>query len=95
MTTTCLLCSGRRRLDSITCYEKKAIHRGFERVQFESDLKLLVYAIHSRKRDNSEFSLILNDIILLMLSFYVNYKVRFVSRQINLVAHTLINAVNI
>ncbi|PNX63316.1 receptor-like protein kinase, partial [Trifolium pratense] len=28
---------------------KEAIHRGFERVQFESDSKLLVDAIHSRR----------------------------------------------
>ncbi|PNX60736.1 cytochrome p450, partial [Trifolium pratense] len=47
---------------------KEAIHRGFERVQFESDSKLLVDAIHSRRRSNSEFSLIVNDIILLMSS---------------------------
>jgi ribonuclease HI len=31
---------------------KEAINRGFERVQFESDSKLLVDAIHSRRRDN-------------------------------------------
>ncbi|XP_045792864.1 uncharacterized protein LOC123887934 [Trifolium pratense] len=29
---------------------KEAIHRGFERVQFESDSKLLVDVIHSRRR---------------------------------------------
>jgi hypothetical protein len=45
---------------------KEAIPRGFEGVQFESDSKLLVGAIHSRKRGNSEFNLIVNDIILLM-----------------------------
>ncbi|GAU20408.1 hypothetical protein TSUD_12260 [Trifolium subterraneum] len=34
---------------------KEAIHRGFGRVQFESDSKLLVDAIHSRRSGNSEF----------------------------------------
>jgi hypothetical protein len=54
-------------------YMKEAIHHGFLRVQFESDSKLLVDAIHSRRRNNSEFSLIVNDIILLMSSSYVNF----------------------
>jgi ribonuclease HI len=45
---------------------KEAIHRGFKRVQFESDSKLLVYAINSRRRGNSEVSLIVNAINLLM-----------------------------
>jgi hypothetical protein len=60
---------------------KEAIPRGFEGVQFESDSKLLVGAIHSRKRGNSEFNLIVNDIILLMSSSYVNFKVKFVRKQ--------------
>ncbi|CAJ2642186.1 unnamed protein product [Trifolium pratense] len=74
---------------------KEAIHHGFERVQFESDSKLLVDAIHSRRRGNSEFSLIVNDIILLMSSSYVNFEVKFVRRQANLVAHTLARAANV
>jgi hypothetical protein len=52
---------------------KEAIHHGFLRVQFESDSKLLVDAIHLRRQNNSEFSLIVNDIILLMSSSYVNF----------------------
>jgi hypothetical protein len=42
----------------------------------------------------SKFSLIVNDIILLILS-YVNFVVKFVRRQMNLVAHTLVMAANI
>ncbi|GAU35177.1 hypothetical protein TSUD_319870 [Trifolium subterraneum] len=72
---------------------KEAIHRGFGRVQFESDSKLLVDAIHSRRSDNSEFNLIVNDIILFMSS-YVNFEVKFIRRQANSVAHTLARAAN-
>jgi hypothetical protein len=42
----------------------------------------------------SEFSLIVNDFILL-ISSYVNFEVKFVRRQTNLVAHTVAKAVNI
>jgi hypothetical protein len=42
----------------------------------------------------SKFSLIVNDILLLILS-YVNFEVKFVMRQTDLVAHILIRAVNI
>ncbi|GAU40306.1 hypothetical protein TSUD_362860 [Trifolium subterraneum] len=72
---------------------KEAIHRGFGRVQFESDSKLLVDAIHSRRSGNSEFNLIVNDIILFMSS-YVNFEVKFIRRQANSVAHTLARAAN-
>ncbi|GAU48559.1 hypothetical protein TSUD_182070 [Trifolium subterraneum] len=72
---------------------KEAIHRGFERVQFESDSKLLVDAIHSRRSGNSEFNLIVNDITLCMSS-YVNFEVKLIRRQANSVAHTLARAAN-
>ncbi|PNY12884.1 biotin carboxyl carrier protein of acetyl-CoA carboxylase [Trifolium pratense] len=68
-------------------------HRGFERVQFESDSQVLVEAIRTKWRDNSEFLSIVNDIILVMLSG-VNFEVKFVRRQVNLVAHTLAKATN-
>jgi ribonuclease HI len=71
---------------------KETIHRGFERIQFESDSKLLVNAINSRRRDNSEFSLIVKDFILLMSSSNVNFEIKFVRRQTNLVTHTLTRA---
>jgi hypothetical protein len=63
---------------------KEASHRGFEGVQFESESKLLVDAIHSRRQSNSEFSLIVNDIIFLKSSSYVNFEVKFIRRQANL-----------
>ncbi|GAU35743.1 hypothetical protein TSUD_370090 [Trifolium subterraneum] len=72
---------------------KEAMHRGFERVQFESDSKLLVDAIHSRRPSNSEFNLIVNDIILFMSS-YVNFEVKFIRRKANSVARTLARAAN-
>jgi ribonuclease HI len=44
----------------------EAKHRGFERVQFESDPQVLVESIRTKRRDNSEFFSIVNDIILAM-----------------------------
>jgi hypothetical protein len=41
-----------------------------------------------------KFSLIVNDIILLILS-YVNFEVKFIRTQKNLVANTLVRAANI
>ncbi|GAU42255.1 hypothetical protein TSUD_327330 [Trifolium subterraneum] len=64
-----------------------------ERVQFESDSKLLVDVIHSRRPGNSKFNLIVNDIILFMSS-YVNFEVKFIRRQANSVAHILAMAAN-
>ncbi|PNX90009.1 cytochrome p450, partial [Trifolium pratense] len=74
---------------------KEVIHRGFEQVQFESDSELLIDAIHSRRPDNSEFNSIINDIIPLMSSSNVNFEVKFVTRQANLIAHTLARAAKI
>jgi hypothetical protein len=65
----------------------------FELVQFESDSQVLVEAIHTKRRDNSEFLSIVNDIILVMLSC-ANIEVKFIRRQMNLVAHTLATAAN-
>ncbi|GAU24203.1 hypothetical protein TSUD_23400 [Trifolium subterraneum] len=67
--------------------------RGFERVQFESDSQVLVEAIRTKKRDNSEFLSIINDIILVMLSC-PNFEVKFIRRQVNSVAHTLVRVAN-
>jgi hypothetical protein len=65
----------------------------FDRIQFESDSKLLVDAIYSRRSGNSEFHLIINDIILHMTSSHENFEVNFVRRQANLIARTLSRAV--
>ncbi|GAU21441.1 hypothetical protein TSUD_32720 [Trifolium subterraneum] len=72
---------------------EEARHRGLDRVQFESDLKVLIEAIHIKRRGNSEFLSIVHDIFSLMSSF-INFEVKFVRRQTNLVAHTLAMAVN-
>ncbi|PNX88646.1 cytochrome p450 [Trifolium pratense] len=72
---------------------KEAKHKGFEQVQFESDSQLLVEAIRTKRRDNSEFLSIVNDIILIKLSC-ANFEVKFIRRQVNLVAHTLARAAN-
>ncbi|GAU22924.1 hypothetical protein TSUD_326970, partial [Trifolium subterraneum] len=70
-----------------------ARHRGLDRVQFESDSKVLIEAIHMQRRGNSEFLSIVHDILSLMSSF-INFEVKFVRRQANLVAHTLARAAN-
>ncbi|GAU43832.1 hypothetical protein TSUD_399260 [Trifolium subterraneum] len=72
---------------------EEARHRGLNRVQFESDSKVLVEAIHMKRRGNSEFLSIVHDILSLMSSF-INFEVKFVRRQANLVAHTLARAAN-
>jgi ribonuclease HI len=72
---------------------KEAKHKGFERVQFESDSQVLVEAIRTKRQDNSEFLSIVNDIILTMLSC-ANFEVKFAMRQVNSVAHTLARAAN-
>ncbi|KAK2423550.1 hypothetical protein QL285_033999 [Trifolium repens] len=71
----------------------KARYRGFERVQFESDSQVLVEAIRTKRRGNSEFFSIVNDIIFVMLSCE-NFEVKFIRRQVNSVAHTLARAAN-
>ncbi|GAU16454.1 hypothetical protein TSUD_118030 [Trifolium subterraneum] len=72
---------------------EEARHRGLDRVQFESDSKVLIEAIHMKRRGNSEFLPIVHYILSLMSSF-INFEVKFVRRQANLVAHTLARAVN-
>ncbi|GAU45948.1 hypothetical protein TSUD_238520 [Trifolium subterraneum] len=72
---------------------EEARHRGLDRVQFESDSKVLVEAIHMQRRDNSEFLSIVHDILSFMSSF-INFEVKFVRRQANLVAHTFARAAN-
>jgi hypothetical protein len=47
----------------------EAKHRGFERVQFESDSQVLVEAISRKRQGNLVFLSIVNDIILIMLSW--------------------------
>ncbi|GAU41378.1 hypothetical protein TSUD_398150 [Trifolium subterraneum] len=72
---------------------EEARHRGLDRVQFESDSKVLIDPIHMKRRGNSEFLSIVHDILSLMSSF-INFEVKFVRRQANLVSHTLARAAN-
>jgi hypothetical protein len=54
---------------------------------------VLVDAIHMKRRGNSVFLSIVHDIVSFMSSF-INFEVKFVMRQTNLVAHTLARAAN-
>jgi ribonuclease HI len=72
---------------------QEARHRELDRVQFESDSKVLVDAIHMKRRGNSEFLSIVHDIVNFMSSF-LNFEVKFVRRQANSVAHALARAAN-
>jgi hypothetical protein len=54
---------------------------------------VLVESIRTKRRCNSEFLSIVNDIILAMLSS-VNFEVKFIMRQVNSVTHTLARAAN-
>ncbi|KAK2361445.1 hypothetical protein QL285_086592 [Trifolium repens] len=72
---------------------KEARHRELDRVQFESDSKVLVDAIHMKRRGKSEFLSIVHDIVNFMLSFQ-NFEVKFIMRQANSVAHALARAAN-
>ncbi|PNX65155.1 hypothetical protein L195_g054400, partial [Trifolium pratense] len=67
---------------------REANHRGLDRVQFESDSQVLTEAIRTRRSGNSKFNLIVADIIKIILSC-INFEVKFVMRQANMVAHTL------
>ena len=48
---------------------QEARHKGFDRVQFESDSKVLVDAIHMKRRCNYEFLSIVHDIVNFMSIF--------------------------
>ncbi|GAU39328.1 hypothetical protein TSUD_60790 [Trifolium subterraneum] len=72
---------------------EEARYRGLDRVQFESDSKVLIEDIHMKRRGNSEFLSIVHDILSIMSSF-INFEVKFVRRQANLVAHTLVRVAN-
>ncbi|XP_058746446.1 uncharacterized protein LOC131619358 [Vicia villosa] len=76
---------------------KEAIHHAssshFSHVTFESDCQLVVNSIRAKNAGPSEFSLIIKSIQNL-LSFFPNFKVKFIKRQANSVAHTLTKAAN-
>jgi ribonuclease HI len=66
-------------------------HRRFTHVIFESDSKNVVDAIHNLRFGNSEFSSVICN-IRNALSLNQNFKVEFIRRQANMVAHTLARA---
>ncbi|PNX79855.1 cytochrome p450 [Trifolium pratense] len=72
---------------------KEARHRGLDRVQSKSDSQVLVDAIHMKRTGDSEFLSIVHDIVIFMSSF-LNFEVKFVRRQTDSVAHTLVRVAN-
>ncbi|XP_058741502.1 uncharacterized protein LOC131613882 [Vicia villosa] len=70
-----------------------AISSHLEFVSFESDSQIVTQAIHSNRKSDSEFYLIIESIRSLLLSF-PNFEVKFVKRQANSVAHSLARAAN-
>ncbi|GAU33315.1 hypothetical protein TSUD_165800 [Trifolium subterraneum] len=52
---------------------EEARYRGLDQVQFESDSKVLIEAIHMKRRGNSEFLSIVHDILSFMSSF-INFE---------------------
>ncbi|XP_058747164.1 uncharacterized protein LOC131620169 [Vicia villosa] len=70
-----------------------AISLNLEFVIFESDSQIVTQAVHSNKKGDSEFCLIIDYICSLLRSFK-NFEVKFVKRQANSVAHSLARAAN-
>ncbi|GAU43259.1 hypothetical protein TSUD_134030 [Trifolium subterraneum] len=65
--------------------------RGITHVIFETDSKIVEDAIHKRSGGNSEFSSLISNIKNKLLS-NPNFVVKFIKRQVNMVAHTLARA---
>jgi hypothetical protein len=63
----------------------------WDRVVFESDSSTLVQALSSPCQGDSEFYVIVSSIIY-QLSLHSNFEVKFVRRQANMVAHSLVRA---
>jgi len=63
----------------------------WDRVVFESNLATLVQALSSPSHGDSEFYATVSSIIY-QLSLHSNSEVKFVRRQANMVAHTLVRA---
>jgi len=63
----------------------------WDRVVFKSDSSTLVQALLSQGHSDSEFYAIVSSIIY-QLSLHSNFKVKFVRRQANMVAHILARA---
>ncbi|XP_045802481.1 uncharacterized protein LOC123896083 [Trifolium pratense] len=68
-----------------------AVQNGWDKIIFESDSQILVESIHANQAGVSEFSYITNR-IRASLSCINNFEVKFVRRQVNMVAHSLARA---
>jgi hypothetical protein len=65
------------------------VRHGWDRVIFESDSHTLVHSVVTNNQRNSEFSAIVAS-IKDNLSLLSNFEVKFVRRQGNIVAHSLV-----
>jgi hypothetical protein len=72
--------------------EVNHIHRGWHKVQFESDSHVLAEATRTRRSSNSKFSLIVENIQIILSC--VNFEVEFIMRQANMVVHILTQVAN-
>jgi len=63
----------------------------WDRVVFEFDSSTLVHALSSQGHGDSEFYVIVSSIIY-QLALHSNFEVKFIRRQVNMVAHTLARA---
>ncbi|XP_058783839.1 uncharacterized protein LOC131658576 [Vicia villosa] len=68
-----------------------ALH--LDRIIFESDSLNVVTTLHSNASGRSEFHHVIHSIRLLLSSFH-NFEVKFVKRQANMVAHSLVKTAN-
>ncbi|XP_058784658.1 uncharacterized protein LOC131659490 [Vicia villosa] len=72
---------------------QSAIDMEMQNVIFECDSLRMVQAIHGKFQGVSEFSCIISSIHRLLFNF-PNFKVKFVKRQANMVAHSIAKAAN-
>jgi ribonuclease HI len=72
---------------------KLATHKGYDQVVFDSDSQTLVNAIYAQRVGIFEFSSVITSIRSL-LNVFLNFKVKFIRRQANLVAQTLARVAN-
>jgi hypothetical protein len=71
---------------------KKVKHKEFDSIRFQGDSDVLVDVIHTKKSDNFEFNI--NLLKQSLLCHYINFEVKFVRRQPNMVVLTLVGTIN-
>ena len=77
--------------EAVALLEAIADVNRWNQIVFESDSSTLVQALSSLGHGDSEFYAIVSSIIY-QLSLHSNFKVKFVRRQVNMVAHALARA---